>query len=196
MKKLLIKLFLFTLISIPGLFGNIENVYGQPSLHDSLRHMLTYFGENTKDDKILKAIKGAKTLYTSDAIDDSLSKILLIVDSLLVNDWQSDQQMVLSCATTLVQLFHHLPGGYGHHNYASSLNNLAVLCIAMGHYDKAFSFYEQALAVRKKTSGEKHPEYATILKNLANLHLFMGKHDKAQPLYEQALAIRKSTLVP
>jgi len=47
--------------------------------------------------------------------------------------------------------------------YASSLNNLAALHMSTGEYNKAVSFYQQALDVRKKSLKEEHPDYAQSL---------------------------------
>ena len=60
--------------------------------------------------------------------------------------------------------------GEGHPDYATSLNNLALLYYAMGAYDRAEPLYRQALEIRKKVLGEEHPDYATSLNNLAALY--------------------------
>jgi CHAT domain-containing protein/tetratricopeptide (TPR) repeat protein len=84
--------------------------------------------------------------------------------------------------------------GEAHPDYASSLNNLAVLYESQGHYAKAEPFYEQALAILKKSLGEAHPDYASSLNNLAALYESQGQYAKAEPICEQALAIRKKSL--
>ena len=58
--------------------------------------------------------------------------------------------------------------GEHHPDYATSLNNLAVLLTSQGDYAAARPLYEQALAIRKEVLGERHPDYATSLNNLAD----------------------------
>ena len=84
--------------------------------------------------------------------------------------------------------------GEGHPDYATSLNNLALLYYAMGAYDRAEPLFRQALEIRKKALGEGHPDYAISLNNLAALYGAMGAYDRAEPLYRQALEIRKKAL--
>ena len=50
--------------------------------------------------------------------------------------------------------------GEKHPDYATSLNNLALLYKDMGDYAKAEPLYRQALEIRKQALGEKHPDYA------------------------------------
>ena len=57
--------------------------------------------------------------------------------------------------------------GESHPDYATSLNNLAVLYRAMGDYARAEPLFRQALEIQKKALGESHPDYATSLNNLA-----------------------------
>lgn len=64
----------------------------------------------------------------------------------------------------------------------------------MGQYDKAEPLYLEALAIKKRTSGENDRDYVLFLSNLGNLYLRMGQYDKALPLDEKSLAIRKQTI--
>ena len=50
--------------------------------------------------------------------------------------------------------------GENHPDYATSLNNLAVLYQARGDYAKAEPLHRQALEIRKRVLGENHPDYA------------------------------------
>ncbi len=56
------------------------------------------------------------------------------------------------------------------------------------------SYYEQALAIRKKTLGEEHLDTAASLNNLAFIMELTGDYAGARPYYEQSLAIRKKIL--
>ena len=60
--------------------------------------------------------------------------------------------------------------GEDHPDYATSLNNLAVLYQAMGDYARAEPLLRQAMEIRKQALGEDHPDYATSLNNLAGLY--------------------------
>jgi CHAT domain-containing protein/Tfp pilus assembly protein PilF len=195
MKKLLQKILLLAIVSIPGLFGRIENLYGQSStLHDSLRHMLTYFQQHMNDEKIRQAIKEAQSAYRSDVINDFLSKKLLKVDSLLINTVQINQAMMISYAETLGQVFKELSPKQEHPDYATSLDYQAHLYRRIGQYDKALPLFQQAFAIRKKALRGEHPDYATSLNNLAHLYRRIGQYDKALPLFQQTLAIRKNVI--
>src|ERR1700693_6288129 len=79
-------------------------------------------------------------------------------------------------------------------DYATILNNLALLYENTGHYEKAEPLYKQALEIRKRVLGEDHPDYAMSLNNLAGLYYHMGQYEKAEPLLRQALEIRKRVL--
>jgi len=74
-------------------------------------------------------------------------------------------------------------------DFASTLNNLALLYKSQGRYDQAEPLYLQALELRKRLLGEDHPSVATSLNNLALLYYSQGRYDQAEPLFLQALEI-------
>jgi len=84
--------------------------------------------------------------------------------------------------------------GENHPDYATSLNNLAMLYKAMGDYAKAEPLFRQALEITRKALGENHPDCATSLNNLALLYKAMGDYEGAEPLYRNALEIYKRAL--
>ncbi len=84
--------------------------------------------------------------------------------------------------------------GVEHPEYASDLNNLALLYHNMGDYARAESMHREALTIRKRTLGVEHPEYAASLNNLALLYHDKGDYARAEPMHREALAIRKRTL--
>jgi tetratricopeptide (TPR) repeat protein len=65
--------------------------------------------------------------------------------------------------------------GENHPDYATSLNNLAMLYDAMGNYTAAEPLFKEALAIYKKVLGENHPDYAMSLNNLAMLYNSYGQ---------------------
>src|SRR4051794_6631882 len=97
-----------------------QSVYVQSSfLHDSLRHVLSQVKEEVKDSTIQKAVKEAQALYKTDIVKNTLSKKLLIIDSLLVNGAHVNESVTLSYATTLEQLFKELSPRQEHLDYAA-----------------------------------------------------------------------------
>src|SRR5687768_4551426 len=150
MKRHLRNALLAGLFFIPTLFGRAQKLSTRPSLHDSLRQMLTHIEAKTKNDILQNVVREAKTLYTGNVINDSLAKKLLIADSLLVNALPVDQPVAYSYANVLVQLFKDLPPKQEHHDYASSLSHLANFFLNIFQYKKALPLCEQALAIRKK----------------------------------------------
>jgi CHAT domain-containing protein/tetratricopeptide (TPR) repeat protein len=194
MNPILKKAFVITLLCLSGLLGAIQPVKGQSSLHDSLRHLLTYFQNSTKEEKLKQAIKEAQALYTSDRVDDSLAKKLLDVSDLLADGSQPNQSKLFSYAQTLVLILEKLPPQKEHPSYATSLNKLGALYNNMGQYDKAWPLFQLALTIYKQVLTEEHPDYVNNLCDLAFLYQNMGQYDKALPLYLEVLVIDKKVL--
>src|SRR5205085_6654222 len=79
-------------------------------------------------------------------------------------------------------------------DYATCLNNLALLYEEMGGYYKAEPLLLQAVGIYKKVLGDTDPDYAQSLNNLAGLYENTGRYEKAEPLLLQAAEIVKSAL--
>jgi len=73
--------------------------------------------------------------------------------------------------------------GERHPDYATSLNNLAVLYRSMGDYAKAEPLFRQALEINKQVLGERHSSYAAGLNNLAELYESMGDYARPSPSF-------------
>ena len=84
--------------------------------------------------------------------------------------------------------------GDDHPDTLASLNNLAELYYSNGHYDHAFTLYEELLAMYKENYGDDHPDTLASLNNLAELFRSKGEYDRALPLYEECLAKKKRVL--
>lgn len=172
------------------LLSHLQTTYAQPaSLHDSLRHLLAFFQDSTKDEKLKLAIKEAQALHPRDFIDDSLARKLLNIEDLLAHIYQ--RKLILPYQETLMRLFQQLPPQGEHLDYAYSLDYLGGSYHAIGQFEKALPLYQQALEIKRKVLGEEHPNCATSLDNLARLFSHRAEYDKALPLYHQALAIKK-----
>ncbi|NQT37757.1 MAG: tetratricopeptide repeat protein [Planctomycetes bacterium] len=84
--------------------------------------------------------------------------------------------------------------GSEHPDYATNLDNLALVYQARGEYVKAEPLYFQALDIKRTVLGEEHPDYVLSLNNLANLYETMSEYAKAEPLYMEMLDIEREML--
>jgi len=80
--------------------------------------------------------------------------------------------------------------GERHPDYASSLNQLALLLIIDGDLEQAETLLQESLAIRQEALGEGHPDYATNLSSLGGLLWARGDLDGAEPMLWQAFQIR------
>ena len=78
----------------------------------------------------------------------------------------------------------------------TSLNNLAGLYQAQGHYSEAEPLYQRSLAIAEKALGPEHPNVGINLSNLAELYRVQGRYAEAEPLHQRALAILEKALGP
>ncbi len=67
-------------------------------------------------------------------------------------------------------------------------NNLAVVYIQMGEYERARELLEEALASDLKNFGQDHPDVALDKSNLALVYQDLGDYERARDLLEEALA--------
>jgi hypothetical protein len=86
--------------------------------------------------------------------------------------------------------------GDHHPDYATALNQCALLAIKHGEPQEAEPWLLQALEIRKQTMGEDHADYATNLSGLAGLHWARGDLAGAEPLLRQAIDIRLRVFGP
>ena len=77
---------------------------------------------------------------------------------------------------------------------ATSLNNLAYILHAQGHYLAAEPHYREALAMREAALGKDHADVAQSCNNLAELYRVLGRYAEAEPLHQRALAIREKAV--
>lgn len=86
--------------------------------------------------------------------------------------------------------------GTGHPDYATALNQLALLHIMQGDPESAEPLLRQSLEIRRASLGETHPDYATNLSSLGGLLWARGDLDQAEPLLCQSVEIRAAVLGP
>ncbi len=91
---------------------------------------------------------------------------------------------------------HRQTVGERHPDYATSLNQLALLLIMHGDPQQAESLLRESLTIRQETLGEHHPDYATNLSSLGGLLWARGDLDSAEPMLRRALHVRGEVLGP
>lgn len=84
--------------------------------------------------------------------------------------------------------------GTDHPEYATALNNLALLYHHQGHHSEAERLYKGSLRIRETALGHNHPSIATSLNNLAGLYEAQGRLTEAEPLYRRSLRIKETAL--
>ncbi|MFO8039851.1 MAG: CHAT domain-containing tetratricopeptide repeat protein, partial [Sodalinema sp.] len=84
--------------------------------------------------------------------------------------------------------------GTHHSEYATLLNNLALLYWKMGRWGEAEPLYRQAMEIRKQQLGDGHPDYATSLNDLASLYLATNRPNAALELMQDAITIQNRVL--
>ncbi|MFT5742594.1 MAG: tetratricopeptide (TPR) repeat protein [Paracoccaceae bacterium] len=78
--------------------------------------------------------------------------------------------------------------------YASQLNNLALVVQAQGRFPEAEALLNEAREIGRATIGTGHPDYATRLNNLAGVVQAQGRFPEAEALYNEALEIDRATI--
>ena len=75
---------------------------------------------------------------------------------------------------------------------ATSVNNLAYILHAQGHYGAAEPHYRELLAMRESALGPDHPDIAQSCNNLAELYRVLGRYGDAEKFHRRALGIREA----
>ncbi|MEO5945834.1 MAG: CHAT domain-containing tetratricopeptide repeat protein [Chitinophagaceae bacterium] len=84
--------------------------------------------------------------------------------------------------------------GEGSDERASSLNNLALVQIAMGNYAGAEQSFKKAIAVYIRLGKTNHPDYTNPINNLGDLYRTMGRFQEAVYAFEEVIELRKKYL--
>jgi len=78
--------------------------------------------------------------------------------------------------------------GIDHPDVGKQLNNLALLCLNQGKYDKVEEYYKRAIDIYTKHYGPNDPNVAKTKNNLASAYLREGKYKLAAQLYQEVLS--------
>ena len=78
--------------------------------------------------------------------------------------------------------------------YATALNNLAMIYENTGRYDEAEPLYDEALSIRRRVLGADHPNTAGSLNNLAGLYYAQERYAEAAPLSNEVVEIMERVL--
>ena len=79
--------------------------------------------------------------------------------------------------------------GKKHPDFATSLNNLALLYYSQERYDEVEELYLQVIAIDQQSLPESYSSLATSLNNLALLYYSLERYDEAEQFYLQVIAI-------
>ena len=140
-----------------------------------------------------QALEEAQALYSTNIINDSLSRKLLYVADLLEKRSTAKQQLLSYNRAVTHVLQKLLPKGE-HIDYAYSLDCLAGAYQRIGNHQIALIHYQQALTIKGKTLGEDNLSCANNLHNIADIYFNRRLYDKALSIYEKELSIKGKQL--
>ncbi|CAF0727664.1 unnamed protein product [Adineta steineri] len=72
-------------------------------------------------------------------------------------------------------------------------NQLQLVHLNQGNYEKAIWYYRQGLEIQEKTLPTNHPHFANSYNNVGLVYVEMGEYLKALLYYEKALEIKQKT---
>lgn len=118
-------------------------------------------------------------LKEHDIVDERLTMTL---ESLSESLWKQGKFVEAQpyCEMTL-SIYESLLGA-GHQDVGIMCNNLAMLCHAIGNYDRAEELYRRAMNIRSPALGTNHPDVITIMTNLANALFLLNRGAEARQL--------------
>lgn len=96
-------------------------------------------------------------------------------------DYQDTEKLLLSA----------LDEGEAAYRKGETLDSLGQVETALGNFDKAEQYYQDAISTKRHALGARHREMAITLNNLADLHYIIGKKEDVEDLYRRALDINK-----
>ena len=109
---------------------------------------------------------------------------------LFVSDYFADYQTSMMFSQTYLMMAQS-SGKDISLDVASSYNNIGVVYLELGDYDKAQEYYFRALAIDEKVLGLERPSTATSYNNIGVVYDKLGIYDKSLEYYFRALAIKE-----
>lgn len=85
-------------------------------------------------------------------------------------------------------------GEYLKAELASVLKNLGNVYYEKCEFDKAETYFQQALLINEKTLHKEHPDIAGVLKSLGDVYYEKGEIHKAESHFQRALVVSEKTL--
>jgi tetratricopeptide (TPR) repeat protein len=91
--------------------------------------------------------------------------------------------------------------GVANTGYATSLDNIVRVCLALGKHTEALPLAQRSAALNEQEAKhvkqpDVYPKLAESLQLLARVHAGLNEHAKALPLYQRALTMREKLYVP
>ena len=137
-----------------------------------------YYEQN---ELLLKVLLSSDTLISYELyIKDTLSFPLYMLYTLEYYDLVSDN-IVLDLNLELLLLYEMI-NGKDHHNYATSLHNLAAEYSLLGDYNESVKLNLECLKIYEQIYGNKHLNYARSLSNLSRNYSALGYDNKTLEL--------------
>ena len=75
-------------------------------------------------------------------------------------------------------------------------NQLGIVKMQQGDYEKALWYYKKSLKIKQKTLLQNHPDLAASYNNIGGVYVHTGQYSKALSSYEKSLQIEQKTLPP
>jgi CHAT domain-containing protein len=172
-----------------------------PSVYDSLNDLLSYFQKNTNNTAFIDALKNAAVYCNKNSNIDYLTSGLIKSEDILINMLNDSEvinrspytmEKLLAFGKTTLNLSTFVLPKKESLLYAAALYNLGML-YKTPDFLRAGELFEQALAIRKKISGEGDTDYIKTLISLASMYDAKGKREEAYSMIMQALATTAQT---
>lgn len=74
---------------------------------------------------------------------------------------------------------------------ATTVNNLALVIIARGEYERAYGMFQRVLDIRREALEPDHPLIGQAMNNLAMTLHYLGRYDEAEKKYQDSLTFRE-----
>ena len=77
---------------------------------------------------------------------------------------------------------------------AASYSNIGNVYNRQGQYERALEYYQKALEIDIKVSGQEHPDVAASKENIGLVFEAMGRKSQAKQMFTEAAGIRRKVL--